>query len=180
MEKMHGTRKCVIDIETTSFHPFQGRIICVGIKDIQTGELFIFQHDHEETMIIEFIKYFNERNFTEVIGFNVSFDIRFIVGKCLHYKIPANGFISANQVDLMEILNNYKRLNSTYRWGTLDEWSRFLLGKGKLFKSDTIPRLYAERRLAEILAYNRNDVQITFEIWQLINSVIDGESHGNN
>ena len=179
MEKIHRTRKCVLDIETTSLHPFQGRVICVGIKDISTGEIFIFQDDHEETMIKRFIDYFHERRFDEVIGFNIGFDIRYLVGKCLHYKIAGNGFFSAASTDLMEILNRYKRLNSSFRWGSLDEWSKFLLGKGKLLNSASVPELYRQRRIEEIIRYNRNDVIITYEIWELIDSMMECETNGN-
>jgi len=180
MRSIDHNKKCVIDIETTSFHPFQGRVICVGIKDVQTGETFIFQDDHEETMLKRFFAYYCERNFDEIIGFNIDFDIRYLVGKCLHYKITANGFFTATCTDLMAILNRYKRLNSSFRWGTLDEWSRFLLGKGKLLNGASIPELYRQRRIDEILRYNRNDVQITFELWELIHSVMEGEIYENN
>ncbi len=165
----------MIDIETTSLNPWEGRIICVGIKDVESGKTLVFQDDNECAMLMRFFEYFNSRKYDEVIGFNVDFDLRFLTAKALKYKITsANGFFAANATDVMAILNRYKRLNSTFRWGTLDEWSRFLLGKGKLLNGASVPELFNQKRIHEIVKYNENDVEITYELWQCIHSIMGG------
>jgi uncharacterized protein YprB with RNaseH-like and TPR domain len=164
-------KKCVLDIETTGFNPWSGKIICIGIKDVDSNDVTIFHDDHEETLLIRFLQYFNKNNFREVIGFNVGFDVRYIIARCLRYRIPADVFLTANYVDLMRVLNGFKRLANFGRPGTLDEWSRFLLGRGKLLNNASVPALYHQGRITEILEYNKNDVEITYEIWKRINSV---------
>lgn len=178
MTSRYEYKKCVLDIETTGFNPWTGRIICVGIRNIASGEVTVFYDDHEETLLIRFLQYFNKNNFREIIGFNIGFDIRFIIARCLRYKIPSNGFFTATAIDLMRVLNGYKRLYNFNRPGTLDEWARFLLGKGKLLNNASVPSLYRQGRIAEILEYNRNDVEITFEIWERINSVLGDMRYG--
>ena len=176
MTSKYEYKKCVLDIETTGFNPWSGRIICIGIKDVATGELRVFYDEHEETLLVRFLQYFSKNNFREIIGFNIGFDIRYILGRCLRYRIPANGFFTATSTDLMRALNGFKR---TYgKLGTLDEWSRFLLGRGKLLNNASIPALYRQGRIAEILRYNKNDVQITFEIWKRTNSVLGRARYG--
>lgn len=179
MGTTNENKKCIIDIETTSLNPWEGRIICIGLKDIQSGDAIVFQDDHEYTMLMRFFEYFNRRKFNEIIGFNIDFDLRFLTAKALKYKITsANGFFTATSTDVMAILNRYKRLNSTFRWGTLDEWSRFLLGKGKTINGASIPELYRQRRIEEIVKYNENDVEITYELWQCIHTIMEVDSHG--
>ena len=53
--------KCILDIETTSFQPWSGRIICIGTKDVDNGEVRVLQDDHEETLLLQFFQYFNKR-----------------------------------------------------------------------------------------------------------------------
>jgi len=181
MESTNQNKKCVIDIETTSLNPWEGRIICVGIKDVESGETLVFQDDHEYAMLMRFFEYFIRRKFDEIIGFNIDFDLRFLTAKALKYKISsANGFFTATATDVMAILNRYKRLNSTFRWGTLDEWSRFLLGKGKILNGASVPELYRQRRVDEIVKYNENDVEITYELWRCIDAIMGADSHGYN
>jgi len=178
MTSKYEYKKCILDIETTGFNPWAGRIICIGIKSIDSDEVTVFYDDHEETMLVRFLQYFSKNNFREIIGFNIGFDIRYILGRCLRYRIPANGFFTATSTDLMRALNGFKRTYNFNRPGTLDEWARFLLGKGKLLNNASIPALYRQGRIAEILRYNKNDVQITFEIWERTNSVLGRMRYG--
>ena len=178
MNSEHENRRCVLDIETTGFNPWTGRIICIGIMDVRLNDVTIFHDNHEETLLIQFLKYFNKMEFGEIIGFNIGFDIRFIIGRCLRYKLPASAFYEANSTDLMMILKGFKRTYNFNRPGTLDEWAGFLLGKRKLLKSSSVPMLYRQGRIDEILDYNRNDVQLTYELWDRINSVVGKVDHG--
>lgn len=173
---MNNNKKCILDIETTSFIPWDdGRIICIGIKDTKSGETMVFHDENEKILLIRFLQYFKEMNYEEIVGFNIGFDARYIFIRCLRHKIPASGFFAANFVDLMEILHKFKRAYTFDRPGTLDEWARFLLGKGKLLNSNSIPVLFRQGSIAEIIAYNKNDLELTFELWKRIMLVLHGE-----
>ena len=178
MNSEYKNKRCVLDIETTGFNPWTGRIICIGIMDVKSNDVTVFYGNREETLLVQFLKYFNKMEFREIIGFNIGFDIRFIISRCLRYKLPASTFYAASSTDLMMILKGFKRTYNFNRPGTLDEWARFLLGKGKLFKNSSIPALYRQGRINEIIEYNKNDVEITYEIWKRINSVLGCVSHG--
>lgn len=174
METTNLTKKCIVDIEATGTNPWEGKIICIGVKDCQTGEVFVFQDDYENIMCTRFFEYFTNRKFDQIIGFNIHFDLRFLTAKALQYNIvSANRFFTATTTDLMETLNRNKRLNSSFRWGTLDEWTRFLLGKGKIINGASVPELYRQRRVDEIVKYNENDIAITYELYQRIHSVME-------
>jgi len=171
---MCQSNQCVIDIETTSFQPWQGKIICIGIKDIYSGKTQVFQDEHQEAMLIQFLQNFNKNNYNEIIGFNLSYDMRYIFAKCLQYRIPINGFISKRQTDLMTILKSVKKGYSYNTPGTLDDWAQSLLGKRKLFHNTQIPELYKQGRINDIIEYNINDIELTYELWKRIDLVMGG------
>jgi len=174
MNKKYKHKKCILDIKTEGYNPWDGRIICIGFKNIETSEIKVFYEDNEETLLVEFLQYFNKNEFNKIIGFNISYDIRFIIGRCLRYKIPINGFYSAYSTDLMMLLKNFKKSYNFNRPGTLDEWARCLLGKGKLMKKASVLTLYQHGRIDEILEYNKNDVEITYGLWKRLNFVLGG------
>jgi DNA polymerase elongation subunit (family B) len=166
-------KKCILDIETTDFFPWSGRIICIGIKDTDTGAIQIFQDAHEETLIMQFLKYFNKQDYSEIIGFNLPYDLRYIFAKCLQYKLPSHDFFSKQQKDLMMILKNVKGGYNFNKPGTLGDWSKTLLGKKKLFDNLQVPGLYREGRINDIIKYNRNDLELTYELWKRIVFVLE-------
>lgn len=175
MDKVMGEykmKRCVLDLETEDLDPKIGRIICIGIMDIETREIQTFAYENEEMMVRNLISYFNKMEFTEIIGFNVMFDIRFIFAKCLKYRISARKFFSAKITDLMTIVKSTKHMYSLNRAGTLDEWCNFLFRKRKLYKAEEIPLLYQGGALDEIIQYNKNDVEMTFRLWERIDYVM--------
>ena len=172
--------KCVIDIECTSFNPWEGRLICIGVLDVNNGETKVFQDSHEETLLIEFLKYYNKKDFQEIIGYNITYDTRFIFAKCLKYSIPANQFFSAYQTDVMMILKSVKKGFNFNIPGTLDEWSKSVLGRKKLFHNTEIPELFQQGRISDIIEYNIVDLEITYELWKRIRSVLYNEIHKKN
>lgn len=173
MNEKYRWKKCILDIETTSFTPWiDGRIICIGIKDIDSDETIVFYDEHEEMLLVKFLQYFNKKDFREIIGFNLSFDIRFIFSRCLKYKIPSYDFFKASQFDLMMVLKGVKKGYNFNKPGTLNEWATFLFNKGKLFENTKISSLYEEGRIDEIIEYNKNDLELTYDLWGRINLVL--------
>ena len=164
--------KCILDIETTSFEPWTGRIICIGVKDINDGEIQVFYDDNEESLLLKFFRHMNKKQYREIIGYNISFDMRFIFARCLRYKLPTNGFFDKYQIDLMMILKNVKKGFNYNQPGTLYDWAHALLGKGKLFENTKVPELYNQGRIDDLIEYNKNDLDLTFELWKRIRIVL--------
>ena len=88
IQDTNNNSKVILDIETTSFEPWSGKIICIGVKDANDGETNVFYDEHEESLLLLFFKHMNKKKYREVIGFNLSFDMRFIFARCLKYKLP--------------------------------------------------------------------------------------------
>lgn len=137
--------KIALDIETASLSPTEGRIICIGVMETNSGKHIAFYDPNEEKMVRRFINYSEPNGFEETIGYNLLFDIRFIFAKCLKYEIPARHFFSLRYTDLMMILKSAGRTIYNFnKPGTLDEWSNFLFGDRKVSDSSTLPLLYQE------------------------------------
>jgi len=176
-DKMDINKKCVIDIETNG-DPWTGRIISIGIMDVNSREITIFYEENEEILLMHFLQFFNKNGFNHIIGFNVSYDIRFIFSKCLKYRLTANGFFKAPTTDLMVLLKKINTSFSYNRPGQLSEWGK-LIGKNKMLKSAPVPILFQQKKMDEILAYNKNDLELTYELWKRIRLVLDGYSNGD-
>lgn len=166
------TKKCVIDIETESLDPKEGRIICIGAKDIDSGRTEIFHNEDESKLLEDFLNYYHDNNFGEIIGYNILFDFRFIFARCLKYGIKSNGFFKSIITDLMHIMKSVRNLYSYNKAGTLDEWSCFLFDSGKIHLDDKIGELYSQGKISEIVEYNRKDVELTFKLWERIQEVL--------
>lgn len=162
----------VLDIEATG-KPWNGRIVCLGCKNVKTGELKTFYDSSEEVLIVNFLKYFNHHQFTHLIGYNLAFDYRTIVARCLRYRIKLNQFQYVRLIDVMTLLKEFKHGRNTMPPGKLNHWANYLLGHGKLQKSGSIRDLMSQGRLLEVLEYNRVDVEITYKIWKRINQVME-------
>jgi len=165
-------RKCVLDIETESLDPKTGRIICIGVKDIETGEIKVFHCPNEEVMVKQFVSFFNRNKYSEIIGYNILFDIRFLFAKCLKYKISARRLFSTKFTDLMVIMKSTRSMFSLNKAGTLDEWCEFLFRKRKTLNPEDVPLLYQGGGIDEIVEYNKNDIEMTFRLWERIEYVM--------
>lgn len=162
----------VLDLESTG-QPWDGRIVCISCKDVLTGKTKTFADAREEIIIIDFLRYFNDHEFTKLIAYNAPFDYRQIVAKCIKYRIKLNKFQFVKLVDLMKILKEVKHGHNFNTPGKLNEWSRYILGQEKLSKNGTIKDLLAQGRLLEIIDYNRQDVELAYQLWKRINQVME-------
>jgi uncharacterized protein YprB with RNaseH-like and TPR domain len=165
-------KKCVIDIETESLEPTQGRIICIGIKDVGSGEAKVFYDDTEAEMLRRFLSYFHDNGFNEIIGYNILFDLRYIFARCLKYRLYSNGLFRCPHIDLMLIMKSVKNVFSMNKPGTLGEWSKFLFDEDKLEKGGDVPELFKDGKIKQIMDYNEKDVELTFQLWKRIQEVM--------
>lgn len=166
------TRRLVYDIETTGLEPWKDKIICIGVADLKSDEINLFQNEDEEKLVKEFIKYVKAKEFDKVIGYNVSFDNRFIMAKCLDYKINCGFFFDQPyHIDLMNKVQNPVDMYSRNSSGSLDDWVRYLFSDGKSEDNGDIPEMYEKGQLDKIKDYCKKDVRITAKLWRRLNRV---------
>jgi hypothetical protein len=158
-------KKCIIDLEMNGTSMWDDKIICISALDTTNPtEIKTFTSEKEEETLISFLQFFNSRNFQTLIGFNIFYDHQCIVTHAIKYRLPIGAFYNVYLTDLMLIL---KGRRFTYnKVGSLNEWAKFLLNKEKMPTEDTIPALYRQGKLDQILRYNQTDVEISYQIWR--------------
>lgn len=172
---MKNMKKCIIDIETTTFLPWEkGRIICIGHKDLQTNKNYIIHDNEEKVLIKQYVDFFEKEKYTKIIGFNVNYDIRFILSRLLKYNIPAPHFLKAKSIDLMAFLKGPDLRLNYNKPGTLNQWCKLALQRTKLYQNTQIPDLYLSGRIQDILNYNNNDLELTFGLYQRLQFISGG------
>jgi DNA polymerase elongation subunit (family B) len=106
MYKSSNQRKCIIDIETSDYLPWNGsKIICIGIMNLSTSTKHMFYNENEAKLLSSFIEYFESKDFTNIIGYNVAFDVRFLFSRCLKYQLSAKTLYRAKITDLIKIVS---------------------------------------------------------------------------
>lgn len=172
-------RPVVIDIETTGANPWDSRIICISVKDLTLpdSEIKTFYDEDEEKMVRDFIEWYEQNAFNEVIGFLVAFDFRFIFAKCLRYIIPAPNFFNSRLYDIANILKQVKGefVYNMNKQGSLNDWSKFLFGLEKTMTISEVFDAYKKKQIDKIIEYNRNDVLLETLIYSAIVYVKGGE-----
>lgn len=169
-------KRCVIDIETEGLSPIDGRIICIGIKDVDNGSVIVFFDNDEKRMLIDFFDFFSKKCFREIIGYNVLFDIRFIFARALKYDLDAQGFFNCDFNDLMSIMKSVKNVWSLNRPHTLDEWSQLVFGNGngKIELKMSVAELFRNGLIDKIIEYNKHDVELTCNLWKRVEKILWG------
>lgn len=169
-------KSMVLDMETTGALPWDSRIICIGVKD---AALFdqpptVFFDEDEKVMVEQFLAWFTAGGFDEIIGYNVSFDFRFIFSRCMFYQIQAPDFFAADLYDMMNVMKQVKRVfvfgfNKT---GSLEDWMKYLWDETKAMTIDEIMAAYTRREYEPILDYCKQDVEYIFTLWLLTQYVL--------
>ena len=166
-------KRCVLDIETLSLEPTKGGIICIGVLNVETGETRVFYNENEEVMVRNFLSHYKKEGFSEIIGYNVLFDVRYIFARCLKYGLPAREFVLSGFTDVMMILKSVRSIYNFNKPGSLEDWAKFLLGDSKDLDNALIPLHYHAGEIDKIIEYNKKDVEMTYEIWKRIRHVFD-------
>jgi len=171
----------IINIETTAVKPWESRIICIGVLDPNAGEptAINFIRETEQATINEFIEWFEASGYTTLIGYNVSFDYRFIYAVCQKYRLTVRNFMAAELEDLMQIQKQVKEefvfgFNPN---GTLEQWSTYLFGTVPYAKQEMVWKWFESGNVDEIINFNSDKLVKTYFLW-VLNKVVSGTIPG--
>jgi len=67
-----------------------------------------FAEGGEKQIIMEFTQYFSSKGYNMIVGMNPSFDMAFILRKCMRYGIPAKELFTAHWFDLQDVIRKGK------------------------------------------------------------------------
>jgi DNA polymerase elongation subunit (family B) len=164
----------ILDIETTGIDPTENRIVCISVKDTARDRIYSFQEEDESSLLTKFFLFVNRRNVERIVAYNTPFDRRFIAARAALHNVETSGFLEIEYEDLMSVLTNGGYCYSRNDTHSLDEWAEFFLDEEKLMEGGSVPEKYEEGKIEEIVEYCEQDVEITHQIWEKVNSIIDG------
>ena len=167
-----GEKSAIIDIETTGTKPWESRITCIGVKLLGDPSLPVMQFTDEDeaTLLRAFANWFTGAGLTELIGYNVIFDVRFIFVACMRYRIKLPPINSVTLYDLMQTMEQVwqKFIYGNNAAGTLDNWCRYLFNEEKPGTTDAMMKAWADKNFDKIKEFNRWDLEHEFLLLSLI------------
>ena len=176
---LEAERPLIFDVETTGIMPFDSRIICITVVDpMMPDEIITFVDENEEVMIKDFINYLNTHDHTQLVGYNVSFDYRFIFAKCMAYRIKCEKLVGMNLYDLMQVMKQVKTeyVFTLNKPGTLDQWTEYFFGEKEPLSTEEQLKAWKEGRISDIVESSRKGVELTLLLWALI-EYVEGRLH---
>ena len=168
----------VINIEATGANPWDSRLIVITIRDPSDaeGQPFTFFNESEEAVVRAFLEWFEGQDIERLVGYNTSYDHRFIFACALKYRIPAPKFAAVEIYDIMQVLQQVQRkfVPSMNKPGKLEDWTKYLFGEAKLMTFQEVLAAWGEKRYADIIAFNEDQVQKHLMLYRLI-CLVTGE-----
>lgn len=167
-------RRVVYDLETTSLKPWEGEIICIGLMDVNKEATTVIREGSEEETVRKFVEYCQDNKVEEVIGYNISFDDRYIFAKCLKYEINCDYFFNETwHSDIMEDMKTPVKMYSSNNPGGLDDWVYYLFDEEKSEENGDVPEMYENGEIERIMDYCRKDVELTYKLWKRVQRVLN-------
>ena len=164
-------RELLINIETTSVKPWEGRIYSIGIQDLSEpgAEPLILINDNEQLLIEEFLSVFNTINPGKLVGFKLIFDYRFIFAKMMLYRMQNKRFKDVALRDVKQILDQVKEefVYFPSKIGTLNDWGKMLLGKGKYGSQELMLRKYISGDFEYVNNFQLRQIELTKDLYNL-------------
>lgn len=177
-------RDLIINIETTGLLPFESRIFSIAYLDLTNpnNETQVLISDNEEELINAFFNIYDNGNFTRIIGWNISFDYRFLFSIACLYRRPVPKFYNASLRDVQQI---YQQVKEQYVYGfqkpnKLTEWATFLLGIGKLMPQKDLLKKYLEGDFETVNAFQRRQIEMTKGLYDLARFVQSASPTASN
>ncbi len=174
-------RELIINLETTSTVPWEGRIITIGVLDPNAlaPTAINFIQDSELATINEFLEFFEQSPYTTLVAYNVAFDYRFIYAVAQKYRLQATKWPKLKLYDLMQQQEQVKDsfVPGFNKAGTLEQWSTYLFGSQPYAPQKQVFKWYKEGNTEEIVNFNSDKLAKAYGLW-VLNKVVEGSIPG--
>lgn len=155
------------DIDKAALHWWTGKVICLSAKSLSSDDAGTFSGSDEKANLLAFFGAIASD--ARVIGKNGdSFDIPFLVGRCLYYDIGIHDCLRSYR-DIQDVDHMFGFSSASDQRSTLANYAFGLGIEGKTSHGAEVAGLYAEERWNEIRQYCAQDVEIVAEMvrrWQ--------------
>lgn len=175
-------KELIINIETTGTKPWESRIICIGVMDPNTLEPKVtnFLEETEVQTLDAFLQWLEGTSFSHLVGYNVSFDYRFIYALMQKYRRSSAQWKNIKLYDLMQ---QQKQVKDSYVFGynptgTLEQWATYLLGSKPYAPQKQVYKWLKEKNIDEIVNFNTDKVTKAYYLW-VLDKVVSEEIPGS-
>jgi len=173
-------KELLINIETTDVKPWNGRIYSIAFQDLSVPgiEPVVLMGDNEQYLINEFLNLFNQINPSKLIGFKLAFDHRFIFHKIMNYRMQSEKWANIKQSDVKQLMDQVQEEFVYFpdKTGTLDDYGKSLLGKGKYGAQADMLKQYLAKNWDYVKAFQERQLEITNGLYQLFRFSSSGSS----
>jgi len=164
-------KELLINIETTDVYPWKGRIYSIAYLDLTNpnAEIKVLSGDNEEELVKMFIDWFDAGNYSKLVGFKLTFDHRYIFSKMMLYRIQNKAFAQVGMRDVKQLLDQVKEEFVYYpdKKGTLDDWGKMLLGRGKYGAQELMLRKYISGDFEYVQNFQIRQIELTRDLYNL-------------
>ncbi|GAH06485.1 unnamed protein product, partial [marine sediment metagenome] len=125
--------------------------------------------DNEQTLLEEFLIHFDLLNPAKLIGFKLTFDHRFIFHKIMNYRLQSKKWAEIDLKDVKQLMDQVKEEFVYFpdKTGTLDDYGKSLLGKGKYGAQKEILKQFLAGNYDYVKAFQERQLEITNGLYQL-------------
>lgn len=167
----------IFNIETTGLDPMKERIITIGYQDAMDPEAAptIIMLEDEQAMLRALFAVIQEGEYTELIGYNLSFDYRFVMMRAMFYAVTGHEFFDCSLYDLMQAMQQGK-LSFVYnpqKAPNLSDTAEFLFGYPKPFTDVEMMKYYAEGAYDKVLEFASSQISRTMALYWTYRAVTE-------
>ena len=164
-------KELLINIETTDLVPWKGRIYSIAFQDLSVpgSEAFVMTNDNEAELIRDFVLFFDAGNFDRLIGFKLSFDYRYIFNKIMLYRFQSKKWADIPLRDVKQLMDQVKESFVYFpdKKGTLNDYGKELLGKGKLGPQKDVLKMFLAKNFAYVEAFQKRQIEVSKGLYDL-------------
>ena len=173
-------KELLVNIETTDSKPWKGRIYSIAYQDSRMPDSLpvVLVNDNEEELLRQFLDIFNQINPAKLIGFKLTFDHRYIFNKIMNYRLQSEKWANIEMRDVKQLMDQVKEEFVYFpdKTGTLDDYGKSLLGKGKYGTQKEILKRFLAKDFDYVKAFQERQLEITNGLYQLFRFSSSGSS----
>jgi uncharacterized protein YprB with RNaseH-like and TPR domain len=166
-----------LDIETSSLHADIGSLVVAGFLSEKEEKFFFVESPKEEKKVLEeVLEYLEKIKKEKIYIWNASFDIPFLISRCLKHGVKTKIFTQLKVVDLLKFSREVLRLSSN----RLDDVSTFLgIEKNIRVTGRDIQKFYEEylsgnaEMKKEIINHCRDDLISLSKIYEKVKDLVE-------
>jgi len=174
-------KELIINIETTGTKPWESRIICIGVMDPNEAKpvTMNFINETEQETLQEFVEWLKTTPYDTLIGYNVSFDHRFIYVAMQKYRFE---LATWRKMKLFDLMQQQKQVKDSFVYGRnpegkLQDWSTYLFDLPEYAPQKQVFAWFKEKNLDEIANFNSDKIVKSYFLY-VLGKLVDGQIPG--